>query len=268
MIKKIKRYQLGAPTFLIPKKDSTVRFISDFRELKKRILRQPYPIPKIQYLLLRLEGFHYGTTLDLNMGYYHIEISANSKELCTIVTQRGKYKNQQLPMRLCNSPDISQEKMYELFIGLDTVRIYIDDLLHVTKVSWTEHLSIFEEMFTRLQMDGIKVNASKSCFGAHKFDYLGYPVTREGVMPIPKKVKAIQALAVPKTCKQLRQFIGMINFYRDTWQKRSELLAPLTALTSKNVKYDWKDDHQKCFDAIKCVVPTSSKRRCLNFSSV
>ena len=73
-------------------------------------------------------------------------------------------------------------------------------------------------------------------------------------MPIPKKVEAIQALAVPKTRKQLRQFIGMINFYRDLWQKRSELLAPLTVLTSKNVKYDWNDEHQKCFEAIKCLI--------------
>ena len=73
-------------------------------------------------------------------------------------------------------------------------------------------------------------------------------------MPIPKKVKAIQYLAVPKTRKQLRQFIGMIKFYRDMWQKRSELLAPLTALTSKNVKYDWKDEHQRCFEAIKHVI--------------
>ena len=69
-----------------------------------------------------------------------------------------------------------------------------------------------------------------------------------------KKVEAIEALTVPKTCKQLRQFIGMINFYRDMWQKRSELLAPLTALTSKNVKYDWKDEHQKFFEAIKSVI--------------
>ena len=57
-----------------------------------------------------------------------------------------------------------------------------------------------------------------------------------------------------KTCKQLRQFIGMINFYLDMWQKRSELLAQLTAWTSKNFKYDWKDKHQKCFDAIKRVI--------------
>ena len=69
-------------------------------------------------------------------------------------------------------------------------------------------------------------------------------------MLIPNKVKYIQSLAVPKTRKQLRQFIGMINFYRDMWQKRYELLAPLTALTSKNVKYNCKDEHQKCFDDI------------------
>ena len=93
-------------------------------------------------------------------------------------------------MGLCNSPDIFQEKMSELFIGLDTVHVYIDDLLHVTKGSWTEHISILEEMFTRLQKAGLKVNARKSCFGAHKFYYLGYHVTCEGVMPIPKKVEA------------------------------------------------------------------------------
>ena len=81
LINKVNRSQLGAPTFLIPKKDSTVRFISDFRELNKRILRQPYPIPKIQDLLLRLEGFRYGTTLDLNMGYYHMNSRSNKNSI-------------------------------------------------------------------------------------------------------------------------------------------------------------------------------------------
>ena len=123
VIKKINRSQWGAPKFLIAKKDSTLCFISDFRELNKLILRQPYPIPKIQDLLLILEGFCYGTTLDLNMGYYHIELSDKSKELCTIVTQWGKYEYQQLPMGLCNSPDIFQEKMSEIFVGIEKVRV-------------------------------------------------------------------------------------------------------------------------------------------------
>ena len=99
---------------------------------------------------------------------------------------------------MCNSPDIFQEKMSELFIGIDKVHVYIDGLFHVTKGSWTEHFTVLKEIFTRLQKAGLKVNASKSCFGAHKFDYLGYHVTPDGVMPIPKKVEAIQALVIPK----------------------------------------------------------------------
>ena len=78
-------------------------------------------------------------------------------------------------------------------------------------------------MFTRLQKAGLKANVRKLLFGAYKFDYLGHHVTIDGVMPTPKKIEAIQALAVPKTRKQLRQFIGMIKLYRDMWKKRSEI---------------------------------------------
>jgi hypothetical protein len=76
---------MGCTYLIIPKKDGTVRFISDFWELNKRIKRNPYPIPQIQDMLLNLEGFQYATSLDLNMGYYHIELNPNSCRLCTIV---------------------------------------------------------------------------------------------------------------------------------------------------------------------------------------
>ena len=113
-------------------------------------------------------------------------------------------------MGTCNNPDTFQENMSKLFVSIDTVHVYIDDLLHVTKGFWTEHITVLKEIFTRLQKAGLKVNASKSSFGAHKFDYLSYHVTCDRVMPIPKKVEAIQALAVPKYRKQLRHFIGAV----------------------------------------------------------
>ena len=251
VLKKINRSQWGAPTFIIPKKDATVRFISDFRELNKRIKREPYPIPKIKDLLLRLEGFTYGTSLDLNMGYYHITLDEKSKELCTITTQWGKYEYQRLPMGLCNSPDIFQEKMTLLLEGLDSVRVYIDDVLHVTKGTWEEHITGLDEILSRIQSAGLKINARKSYFGVDKLDYLGYTISTEGISPIPKKVEALKAISIPKTRKQLRRFIGMINYYRDMWQQRSTLLAPLTALTSKNVPFKWEEEHTKCFDALK-----------------
>ena len=56
-MKKVNQFKWAAPTFIIPKKDGSVQFISDFRELNKRNKRKPFPIPKIQDMLLKLEGF-------------------------------------------------------------------------------------------------------------------------------------------------------------------------------------------------------------------
>ena len=123
-----------------PKKDQTIRFINDFRELNKRIKRIPYPLPKIQVMLLKLECFKYATSLDLNMGYYHIRLDNFSKSLCTLILPWGKYEMQVLPMGLSNSPDIFQGKMNELLHDLEFVRTYIDDLLIVTNETFQDHL--------------------------------------------------------------------------------------------------------------------------------
>ena len=66
------------------------------------------------------------------------------------------YEYQRLPMGLCNSPDIFQEKMSELLTGLDTVRVYIDDILHVTKGSSDDHLQKLDTIFSRLESVGLR----------------------------------------------------------------------------------------------------------------
>jgi hypothetical protein len=213
VLKRVNRSEWAAPSFIIPKKDGTVRFINDFRELNKRILRKPYPIPNIQDMLLNLEGFQYATSLDLNMGYYHIELDPDSKKLCTLVFPFGKYEMQRLPMGLCNSPDIFQEQMSELFEGLDFVRTYIDDLLCLTKGSFEDHLEKLERVLTRLREAGLKVNVKKSFFAQTQLEYLGYWITRDGIKPLDGKVKAIMAIEPPRTRRELRRFIGIVNYY-------------------------------------------------------
>jgi hypothetical protein len=64
-------------------------------------------------------------------------------------------------------------------------------------------------------------------------------------------VEAILKLIPPKTKLQLRHFVGLINYYRDMWQKRSHMLAPLTGLVSPLVKYKWGPEKPKAFDEIK-----------------
>ena len=119
---KVNHSEWGAPSFIIPKKNGTVRFLSDFRELNKALKRFPYLMPKIQDMLMKLEGFQYASSLDLNMGYYHIQLSPSASKLCTVVLPWGKYEYLRLPLGINNAPDIFQEKMSELFYGFKFVK--------------------------------------------------------------------------------------------------------------------------------------------------
>ena len=87
----------------------------------------------------------------------------------------------------------------------------------ITTGDWDDHLDKLEEILKRLRDASLKVNAKKSSFGRHELEYLGYWVTREGVQPVPKKVEAIHNIAPPRNKKELRGFIGMVNYYRDMW---------------------------------------------------
>jgi len=112
----------ASPSFIVPKKDQTVRFLSDFREVNKRIIRKPYPIPKISTVLQEMEGFTFASALDLNMGYYTIRLDPDASKICTIIFPWGKYSYLRLPMGICGSPDIFQSKMMELMATLGFVR--------------------------------------------------------------------------------------------------------------------------------------------------
>ncbi len=93
------------PSFIIPKKDRTVCFLSDFWEVNKRLVRKPFPIPKISMVLQEIEGFSFATALDLNMGYYTIRLDPDASKICTIIFPWGNYSYKQLPMGIAGSPE-------------------------------------------------------------------------------------------------------------------------------------------------------------------
>ena len=94
-------------------------------------------------------------------------------------------------MGLCNSPDIFQEKMNELFAGLDYVRTYIDDLLCISNGTYEDHLDKLDKVLSILKKSDFKINANKSFFCQKELEYLGFKITREGIMPLPDKVRAL-----------------------------------------------------------------------------
>ena len=99
-------------------------------------------MPNINKVLLKLEGFQDATSLYLNIGYYHIHLSKNASNFCTIILPWGKYRYNRLPIRVTNLLDIFQHEMNRLFHVFEFIRAYIDETFILKKrrldVSCTE----------------------------------------------------------------------------------------------------------------------------------
>ena len=86
----------------------------------------------------------------------------------------GKYKYLRLPMRLCDSPDIFQEKMSELLAGMEFCSAYIDNLPIISRGNFDQHLEHLEHALSQLSEAVLRINVSKSLFCRSEHEYLRY----------------------------------------------------------------------------------------------
>ena len=89
---------------------------------------------------------------------------------------------------------------------------YLDDIL-VTGKTQADHLKVLEEVFRRLQSEGMSIKRSKCSFMCNKVQYLGHIVDAQGIHTSPDKVKAILEAPAPHNVSQLRSLLGLVNYY-------------------------------------------------------
>ena len=77
--------QYASLTFIMPKPNGTVQFLTDFHRINQCIMRTKWPISKISTILQELQGFNWATLVDLNMGYYTIRTDPDSQEMCALI---------------------------------------------------------------------------------------------------------------------------------------------------------------------------------------
>ncbi|CAJ1961137.1 unnamed protein product [Cylindrotheca closterium] len=242
-----------SPTFIVPKKDGRVRFVSDFWQLNKMIKRKVWLLPRIQDILKKRNGYKYFTKLDLSMFFYTFEMDEASKDLCGIVTPFGNYRYTRLPMGVKQSPDIAQAHIEQLLADFEEADVYIDDV-GIFSNDWNSHMESLRKILRILQDHGFTCNPLKCEFCVQETDWLGYWLTPTGIKPWKKKIDAILRLEPPKSVSELRSFIGAVTFYRDMLQN-VHTFSPLTARIGHNKKkLDWTPECQKAFDHIKAVL--------------
>ena len=249
----------ASPVVMVRKKDGSLRFCVDFRQLNAATVKDAHPLPRIDDLLDALHGAKWFSTLDLKSGYWQVPIAEQDKEKTAFRTSSGQlFEFNQVPFGLCNAPATFSRLMDRVLAGLhwETCLFYLDDII-VFSSTWEEHLARLREVFERLRHAKLKLGAAKCTFAAKEVSYLGHRVTEEGLLPDPSLLAAIRDIPPPTTATEVRSFLGLAGYYRRYVKGFAAIAAPLFALTRKEALFHWSEDCQAAFDQLKTKLTTS-----------
>ena len=242
---------------MVKKKDGSLRFCVDFRQLNAATVKDAHPIPGIDNLLDALQGARWFSTLDLKSGYWQVPIQERDKEKTAFHISSGQlFECNQVPFGLCNAPATFSRLMDSILAGLhwETCLFYLDDII-VFAATWEEHLDRFRQVFESLRHAQLKLGANKCTFAAKEVSYLGHRVTEEGLLPDPSLLAAIREISPPKNATEVRSFLGLAGYYQRYVKNFAAIAGPLHALTRKDAVFHWGPDCQDAFDHLKTLSP-------------
>ena len=233
------RSKFNSPIFVVAKKDGGLRMVQDFRALNAQTHVDKYSMKDVNECIgdIGRSGSTIFSTLDLTSGFWQMVLHPKSREFTAFtVAGQGQYQWVTSPMGLLGCPSSFQRLMETVVAGMPNVLVYIDDLL-VHSCTHEDHLAQLNQLLQRLAAHGIKINLKKCVFGSKNVSYLGFRLTEEGIKPGTDKLKAVAAAKPPSNVHEIRQFLGLCNFFRTHVRNFSMIATPLTALTKKDAKW-------------------------------
>jgi len=253
----------GAPVLMVPKphQPGKLRLVIDYRGINQITVRDRYPLPHVDSLFDQLQGAKVFSTLDALWGFWQLPVAEEDIEKTAMVTQFGSYEWIVLPMGLTNSPSSFQrvlssylmedpqetpadEKNFTKLTSCNSapepmstprtedhrmnefVRVFIDDVLVFSK-DQEDHYEHLIRVLSRLRQVKFIMKGSKAQLFRRKVKFLGHVLTDKGVHPQHIKCKAVQDWPEPQNGQQVRQFLGLVGYYRKYIDKYADKARPL-----------------------------------------
>ena len=104
--------------------------------------------------------------------------------------------------------------------------VYIDDILVFGKTE-DEYVNNLEKILKRFVEKGITLNPDKCVFGKESVNFVGFVIDGEGATFDQTKLDSVVDFIKPNNLKELRSFVGLVNYFRDHIKDQSMVIHPL-----------------------------------------
>ena len=264
------------PTVITVKKDKSVKIALDARALNESIAKDKYQMPNLENLIDMIaekldkeEGEAWYSSVDMTYAYGQIPLHELTKKHCNFQIVGGKstgtYRFITGYYGLTVMPSEFQKLMDLTLASINSVFVYIDDILIVTKGTKQQHMNKVREVLKILDNANLQLKAEKCVVAQESIEWLGYKLTRTGISPVNAKSQGISERLRPTNLKQLRSFLGAVNQFNKFIPNLAAISFPFRSSLKRDADWTWNSDHETAFkrinEEIKKVVELSHFKR-------
>ncbi len=235
---------------IVHKKQGKLRICLDPKNLNAAIRREHFKLPTREEITSKFAGAKVFSKLDACSGFWQMKLDHDSSMLTTFSTPFGRYRFLRLPFGISSAPEVYHRTIHQLFESLPGVDTSMDDMIIWGK-DQTEHDANLIRVLEKCRDVGLKLNRDKCEQRMEELTFLGDRITKDGILPDPTKVKAINDMQIPTEKKELQRFLGMVNFLGKYIPDLSTVAAPLRKLLEKSSLWEWHDEHTRAWKELK-----------------
>ena len=243
----------NSPICLVAKKSGEWRFCVDLRALNSVTKLDTYPLPRIDETLDQLSNSKYFSTLDMASGYWQLNLSPQDRDKTSFaIPGVGTFRFRVMCFGLKNAPSSFSRLMEIVLRGLqfDKCLVYLDDII-VMGENFDSALENLKLVLLRFREANLKLKVSKCKLFQKEVVFLGHQVSEAGITCDPQKTKIIKHWPRPSDKTEIKQFLGLVNYYRKMVPEFSEIAIPLSRLTKKRAQFEWGQEQEAAFEKLK-----------------